>query len=207
MTADRITAIGTERRPTGPRAMGRRAVGRVALAVLVLALAGLPARVSAEGVEVLALQIERDAAAVTIDFALRVTLPVPVEDALRRGVPLHFRAEAALYRPRWYWRDERVGRTSRQWRLSYQPLTSSYRVSIGGLHQTFGSLDEAMASITRLSQWRVADAADVDTDEEHYLEFSWRLDTSQLPRPMQIGIGNLPEWTLEVERTLPIEPR
>lgn len=187
--------------------MGRRALGRAVLAGLLLPVLGLPLTARAEAVEVLNLQVATGPAEVTVDFALRVTLPLLVEDALRRGVALHFRAEAALYRPRWYWRDERVGRASRQWRISFQPLTSSYRVSTGGLHQTFASLDEAMAGITRLSQWRVADAADVEADESHYLEFSWRLDTSQLPRPMQIGIGNLPEWTLEVERTLPLESR
>lgn len=187
--------------------MGRRTLGRLALAVLLLPLVALPTPARAEGVEVLALQVERGPTIVALDFALRVTLPAPVEDALRRGVPLYFLARATLYRPRWYWRDERVGRASRQWRISYQPLTSIYRVSTGALHQSFASLDEALATITRLTAWRLADADDIDPDARHYVEFEWRLDTSQLPRPMQIGVGNLPEWTLEVERTLQLNPR
>ncbi len=185
--------------------MGRRALVRCALALLALVLGGAPAA-AGDAVEVALLRVDRGAAAVTVDFALNVTLPPPVEDALRRGVPLHFRADAALYRPRWYWRDERIGRVSRQWRLSYQPLTENFRVTTGGLHQTFASLDEAMATVTRLSQWRLADAADVDPEARLYVEFAWRLDTSQLPRPMQIGVGNAPEWTLEVERTLQLRP-
>ena len=76
----------------------------------------------------------------------------------RRGIALHFRAEAALYRPRWYWRDERIGRVRRRWRLTYQPLSNSFRVSIGALHQTYASLPEAMSAITRISRWPVADA-------------------------------------------------
>ncbi|MCU0814265.1 MAG: DUF4390 domain-containing protein [Burkholderiaceae bacterium] len=136
--------------------MRRRSLGRLALGALLLPLAGAPTAARAEGVEVLALQVERGPTIVALDFALRVTLPAAVEDALRRGVPLHFVARAALYRSRWYWRDERIGRATRQWRLSYQPLTNSYRVSIGGLHQSVGSLDEALTTVTRLSSWRLA---------------------------------------------------
>lgn len=186
--------------------MRRRALGRLAFGALLLPLAGTPTVAWAQGVEVLTLQVERGPTIVALDCVLRVTLPAAVEDALRRGVPLHFVARATLYRPRWYWRDERIGRATRQWRLSYQPLTSSYRISIGGLHQTFASLDEALATVSRLSAWRLADADDVDPGERHYVEFEWRLDTSQLPRPMQIGIGSLPEWTLELARTLPLPP-
>ena len=47
----------------------------------------------------------------------------PVEDALQHGVPLYFVAEAEVFRDRWYWRDERVARRPRVWRLAYQPLT------------------------------------------------------------------------------------
>lgn len=185
--------------------MARRDLGRLALAWAFAGLGVAAPSVRAQGVEVLALQLERRDAIIAVDYALRVTLPASVEDALRRGVPLHFRVEAELYRPRWYWRDARVGSASRQWRLSFQPLTGTFRVSIGGLFQSFDSLNEALNSMTRMSQWKVADADDVDPGERHYLEFRWRLDTSQLPRPMQIGIGDQPEWTLEVERVLPLE--
>jgi hypothetical protein len=109
-----------------------------------------------------------------------------------------------LWRPRWYWRDDRVARASREWRLSYQPLTSTWRISQGGLGQSFPSLTEALATITRSAGWRIADGRDVDPDSRHYVEFSWQLDTSQLPRPMQIGLGGIggaSEWSLGVERS------
>ena len=177
-----------------------------ALASLVLTLLLLcPMRGEAQGVEVLTLAAARGEQGVEMDFAVRFALPPAVEDALRRGIPLHFVARATLLRPRWYWRDQRVTRASRSWRLSYQPLTSAWRISQGGLGQTYDTLSDALLAMSRVTRWRIADGAQVEHDEHYYIEFSWGLDTTQLPRPMQIGIGGQAEWALGVERTLALE--
>lgn len=178
--------------------------GRWALlfALLPALWAAAPLRAAALELQELAVRRQGDGALV-LDFALRVSLPRPVEDALQRGVPLYFETEAAVYRPRWYWRDDRVARQARQWRLSYQPLTDMYRVSLGGLHQGYASLSEALASMTRIARWRIAEPAQLEAEEtRYYVEWHWRLDTSQLPRPMQLGIGNQADWVLGIERTL-----
>ena len=47
-------------------------------------------------------------------------------------------------------------------------------------------------------------AAVLEADSEEYVEFSFRLDTSQLPRPLQIGIGGQQDWNLAVERLAPV---
>lgn len=186
----------------------RRSFCRGVLALaLAPSLAGLrPAQAQpgepSEAVQLHALEVRRDAEAISVDFNVRLHLPEPVEDALRRGIALHFRAEATLLRPRWYWRAQRVARARRQWRLSYQPLTGSFRVSVGALHQTFVSLDAALLPITRMTRWRIADAAEVEPGVRHLLEFDWRLDTGELPRPLQIGLGHLPEWQLAVAHSV-----
>jgi hypothetical protein len=162
----------------------------------------------AQGVDLVELAAQRGPESVTVGYQLRVVLPRAVEDAALRGVPIYFVATASLWKPRWYWRDDRVARVRREWRLAYQPLTSSWRVSQGGLGQSHATLDEAMATMTRTTGWRVADAARVDPEASHYLEFEWALDTAQLPRPLQIGltgVGAGGEWTLGVERTLRLD--
>jgi hypothetical protein len=128
-----------------------------------------------------------------------------VEDAVQRGVPVYFVAEATVYRHRWYWRDQRVARTMRSWRLSYQPLSDTWRVSLGGLAQTHGTLADALAALSGAARWKVADHSQIDPDERYYVEFSYKLDTSQLPRPMQFGIGGQADWSLGVERVLKVE--
>jgi hypothetical protein len=181
------------------------------LIVALLLCALLPAQAQqqpSQPVEVVGLSATRSADAVSLDYQLRVLLPPPVEDAARRGVPLYFLATATLWKPRWYWRDERIARVRREWRLTFQPLTSTWRVSQGGLGQSHATLAEAMAMFTRSSGWRIADAALAEADGKQYVEFEWVLDTSQLPRPLQIGVtgvGGGSDWAIGVERTMKLE--
>jgi hypothetical protein len=188
-----------------PRPRGRWVAWAWALALVLLV--ALPAR--AQNVEVLGLAAVRDADAVALDYQLRASLPRAVEEAALRGVPLYFTATATLWKPRWYWRDDRITRARREWRLAYQPLTSTWRVSQGGLGQSHASLAEALSTMARASGWRIADAAAAEADGRHYIEFEWQLDTTQLPRPLQIGVtgvGGASEWTLGVERSVKVEP-
>lgn len=176
------------------------------LQVLALLLAlSLAAPARSQGVELATLQLQRAEGALNLEFSARVTLTKAVEEALQRGVPIYFVAEAQLLRNRWYWRDERVARLSRQWRVAYQPLTGTWRVSLGGLYQTFPSLGEALATASRSSAWKLADLAQLDPDKSYYLEFSYRLDTSQLPGPMQFGLGGQGEWAVGVSRILKVD--
>jgi hypothetical protein len=161
--------------------------------------------VRAQAMDLATLQTAQQDGALTLEFAVRVSLPRAVETALHNGVPVYFVAEAELLRKRWYWRDERVARVRRSWRVAYQPLTSSWRVGLGGLNQTYPTLPDAMAAVTRSAGWKVADLARMDPDSSYYLEFSYKLDTSQLPSPMQIGLGGQADWAIGVERSLRVE--
>ncbi|HLL12628.1 MAG TPA: DUF4390 domain-containing protein [Rubrivivax sp.] len=165
----------------------------------------IAAPVLAQGVELATLATTRNEGALNLEFAARVTLPKAVEDALQRGVPIYFVAEARLLRNRWYWRDERVARVSRQWRIAYQPLTGAWRVGLGGLNQTYGSLAEALAIASRSAGWKLADLPALDPDLSYYIEFSYRLDTSQLPGPMQFGLGGQGDWAVGTSRTLRVD--
>ena len=175
-------------------------------AVLVVQLLAHPAL--AQGVELATLQASKSDGALNLDFVARINLPKAVEDALQRGVPIYFVADAQLYRNRWYWRDERVARVSRSWRVAFQPLTSAWRVSLGGLNQSFPSMAEALAAVSRSAGWRLVELSQLDFDKSFYLEFSYRLDTSQLPGPMQFGLGGLGgpgDWAVGASRTLRVE--
>jgi len=161
-----------------------------------------PAR--AQGVELPSIVAKRQDGGVVLDFVANLTLSRAVEEALRHGVPVYFVAEATVKKPRWYWRDERVSRVYRSWRLSYQPLTSAWRVSLGAFSQSYPSLDEALTTVTRIAHWRVADAG-VDATDRYYVDFQFYLDGSQLPPAMKLDLAQQNEWKLGVERTVPVD--
>lgn len=171
---------------------------RLTLVGALLCLHGLAL---AQGVALQHFSAERAEDGLNFSFSTRFELPRQAEEALTKGVAIYFVAEVQVLRNRWYWRDARVAQASRSWRLTWQPLTRQYRVSTGGLHQSFDTLAEAMASLRGVSGWRIAEAKDMEDEGRYYLEFSYKLDTTQLPRPMQIGLGASQGWQLSVERS------
>lgn len=156
--------------------------------------------------------VERADDGVYLSAIVRFDLPAVVEDALLKGIPMFFVAEADIYLNRWYWADKRVASATRTIRLAYQPLTRRWRVNIvsglinnsaglrANLNQNYDTLPEALSAVQRLSRWRIADNTEVEVDVAHKLEFSFFLDLSQLPRPFQIGVAGQKDWTITAQQ-------
>lgn len=173
------------------------------LGAAALALQLGSAQAAAQGVELSNLKVARADGEVALEYSARLTLSPTVEEALQRGVPMYFTAQATLFRNRWYWRDERVAKVARTWRITYQPLTATWRVSLGGLSQPYPSLSAALVPLSRVSGWKLIDADKLEAGERYYVEFVFRLEQNQLPLPMQIDIGA--DYTLGVERTVRVD--
>jgi Domain of unknown function (DUF4390) len=184
-----------------PRAWqrSRQAAGWLWRALLLSAMLAGPVARAADP-QLAAFEVVHNDEGVLLTYAINGDLSRSVDDALSKGVPLYFVAEAEMFRDRWYWRDRRVATATRVWRIVFQPLTSTYRVTFSGLSQNYNSRDEAFAAISRTSRWKVAEPGQIEEGSRHYVEFSYRLDTSLLPRPMQIGIGGQPDWNYSVQR-------
>jgi hypothetical protein len=196
-----------------------RAAGWQALmAMLVLACIVFFAKPSlaAGGADINNLRVEQAADGLYLSASLRFELPPAVEDALQKGIALSFVAEANLYRDRWYWYDKAVLTTTRTMRLSYVPLTRRWRLNLGaangaglagaGLAQNFDSLYDALAAVSRFARWKIAEGADLEPDSRHSIDFRFRLDTSQLPRPLQFGVTGNSEWQIAAARNVRPEP-
>lgn len=126
-----------------------------------------------------------------VDFSPRL------EEAVGKGLTLVFVAEFELMRPRWYWFDEKVAKASQTWRLSYHALTRQYRLSTGGLHQSFSSLAEALRVLARLRHWPVIERDRVQPGERFDAMLRMRLDVSQLPKPFQVEALSNKDWLLD----------
>jgi len=186
-------------------------IARTGLCVCLLLLLSCmaPAWGQINPAEVTQLHVERSEEGVLLSATVRFDLPEVVDEALAKGIPMYFLAEAAIYRDRWYWYDKRVAFATRHMRLSYQPLTRRWRLQVSAhpitqsavvLGQMFDSREEALAAVERISRWRIADADALDSSSPHYIDFRFRLDVSQLPRPFQIGAVGQADWIILATR-------
>lgn len=154
-----------------------------------------------------------------LSVSLRFELPSLVDDALHKGIPVHFVQEARLVSERWYWSDKVVAQVERHLRLSFQPLTRRWRLHTsasplsergqGGvsLGVSFDSLDDALAAMQRITRWTVADLSQIPSSGELLLEVQMRIDTAQLPRPLQIGTMGRSSKSVLAARSKRIDPR
>lgn len=180
-------------------------------AVTLLGLVLSPTVRAEVAIEIDALRMGRADDALVLSAAVRFELPQPVEDALRKGIAVHFVYESDLIEPRWYWTDKIISTAVRTVRLAYQPLTRRWRLNVyagqpGAANpgQTFGqnfdTLDEALAALSRVSGWRIANWAEVEPGSRQRVELRFRLDLTQLPRPLQMGTAGQPEWRIAAVR-------
>jgi hypothetical protein len=187
----------------------------LACALLLGVLAGRPVLADTP-IDLAPITLRAESDGVFLTTTVQFDLPGIVDDALRKGIPMHFVAEANVTRDRWYWYDRKVASASRYMRLAYQPLTRRWRLNVASapltnvglglsLAQSFDSLPEALGALQRISRWRIADAADMEADGTYNVEFRFRLDVSQLPRPFQIGVAGQADWVIATSRTQPIQ--
>ncbi len=168
--------------------------------------------------EVTQLRLERADDGVYLNASVQFELPPLVTEVLEKGIAIFFVADAQLLQERWYWADRKVAEASRHMRLAFQPLTRRWRLNVSpapitniGLgvvfNQNFDSLSDALAAIKRIGRLRLGDIADIPDEPVHPVMFRFRLDVSQLPRPLQIGFVGNADWNMTAERSarLPLE--
>jgi hypothetical protein len=189
----------------------RKALDRALCSVLACCalLLALPAVAQGPQAEITQLALERTDEGVLLSASVTFEVPAIIEDALAKGIPMFFVAEAVLFRDRWYWYDKEVAAAARHMRLSYQPLTRRWRLVVSptpignsglALGQTFETREEAWSAVQRISHWKIAESSAVDPDQAYNVDFRFRLDVSQLPRPFQIGALGHADWNITALR-------
>jgi hypothetical protein len=124
-----------------------------------------------------------------------------LEDALQKGIALHFIVEVEISRPRnWWlswWFNESIGDASRRMRIYYNFLLRRYVVDAGYLTKTTGTLENALAIMGHISDWQVLEAGALKPGQRYVARMRVRLDTSQLAKPLQINALANAKWGLE----------
>jgi len=165
------------------------------LTALLLAVAGFSASANEAEVRSASLEAVEEGLVLNADFTFE--LSQRLEEIVANGVPLYFRVEFELTRPRWYWLDEKAASRQLQLRLSYHALSRHYRLSSGPLQQNFATLGEALNVLKRVRNWLVADRTATFSDADYEAAVRLRLDASMLPRPFQLSALTSRELQLE----------
>lgn len=194
--------------------MRRRQVVALAALLITGTLFGAPTPALADSLQASVTQMRLEEAddGIYLTAQVQFELPVGVGEVLEKGIAIYFVAEAELYRERWYWADRKVGSATRHMRLAYQPLSRRWRLNVSSvpianaglgvsLNQNFDSLPEALDAIKRIGRLRLADRSEVGDETTQPVQFSFKLDTTQLPRPFQIGVAGQADWNIVVERS------
>jgi hypothetical protein len=157
--------------------------------------------------------VERQSDGLYLTARLPLALPAGLQEALERGVPLHFVWRADVLAPRWYWRDKRVSTSVRTVRLAYLPLTRRWRVSVAdghdpgtgnALHRNVDTMAEALSLVNGVVSWPVASESDLDGLAELKLGVRFGLAPELLPRPLQLGVGVPLDRGLAFEQVLSV---
>ncbi len=159
-----------------------------------------------------ALSVSADGAWVArADVQVRLS-PVLIE-AVMRGVPLYFVSEFELRKARWWWIDKKIFAKSKTVRLSYHAVTQQYRVAVGGLHQSaYDNLEQALSAAVSMRGWPVKESSEALESGDQELDWSAsgleprlrvRLDSAQLPKPLQINAITNRDWNLLSEWVAP----
>jgi len=152
--------------------------------------------VSAEGIKLKSFELEKVDSDWLLNATFQIELSPGLEDAVQKGVVLHFQTEFDLTRSRWYWFDEKPVLVQRQTRLSYQPLTQQYRIASEGLTFSAKTISEALQVVGSVGGWRVMDNAQLDPGRAYTAALHMTLDLSKLPKPFQVNALNNRDWNV-----------
>jgi len=148
----------------------------------------------AEGISVSRTEIRLGEDGYRLHAAYDVNLSFVVQQALSRGIPLYFVSEFSLTRSRWYWLDEEIFHGEQTVKISYSVLTRQYRIARGALFQNFASFEDVINMLSRQSSAPVP-AALLDKDSSYTASARLRLDTTQLPKLLQVNALTGKDWT------------
>lgn len=131
-----------------------------------------------------------------LDADVDIVLNRTLENALSKGINLHFLLELELTRPRDWWFDEDIVEATRKLRIYYHLLLRRYVVENGYTTQTVSTLAEALTVLGRVADWQVLERGALKPGQRYDARLRLRLDAAQLPKPLSVGAVAGDKWDM-----------
>ena len=133
-------------------------------------------------------------AEISIDF------DAEIEEAINKGVPLHFLIEFQVVSPRKYWFDDEIITTTNRVTLSYHALTKQYLVNRETHQKSFETLDEAIDELLQISDLKVFEKSLTEKDANYKAALLMRLDQTKLPKAIQVDAIASEKWNITSQK-------
>ena len=157
-----------------------------------------PLFAAGEGIQIKTAELKQVDDVYYLDAQLNVTLSPLLEEAIIKGVSLYFTTDFVFTQPRWYWWNDDLVHITRITRLSYNALLRQYLVSGVNIHaRSVDKLQDALLLLGEIDNWPIIARDRLSKHELYQATLSMRLDTSQLPKPLQINAIATGKWELE----------
>ena len=157
----------------------------------------VPAR-AADGIVIRSAEMRQVDGEYLLYARLSISLTPMLTDALTRGINLYFDTDFDFSLPRWYWFPQQLAHLSRVTRLSYNILLRQYFVSgINVEARSMSTLPEALSYLGEINGWPVISRDQLSKSATYRATLSMQLDTSQLPKPLQINDIATGRWELD----------
>ena len=133
-------------------------------------------------------------AEISIDF------DAEIEEAINKGVPLHFLIEFQVVSPRKYWFDDEIITTTNRVVLSYHALTKQYLINRETHQKSFETLDEAVDELLQLTDLKVFEKVLIEKDANYKAALLMRLDQAKLPKAIQVDAIASEKWNITSQK-------
>jgi len=172
------------------------------IVALIIAITVAPARAAEPAIHVRSADVTVTADGAVLDANFQIDLGDTLEEALSKGLSLHFVAEFELIYERWYllnlW-NRTIASVELRYRLNYNALTRQYRLTVGSLTQNVESLADAIQMMARIRNQVIASRDDLKPGQDYTAQLRLRIDPKQLPKPFQISSIGSRSWNVSSE--------
>lgn len=136
----------------------------------------------------------------SLNADIDIVFDTEIEEAINKGVPLHFLIEFQVVSPRKYWFDDEIMTTTSNVSLSYHALSRQYLVNRDTHQKSFETLSEAREELSQLSDWKVLEKSLVEKGEVYKAALLMRLDQTKLPKAIQVDAIATEKWNLTSQK-------
>ena len=142
-----------------------------------------------------------------LNAELSINFDAEIEEAINKGVPLHFLIEFQVVSPRKYWFDDEIITTTNRVALSYHALTKQYLIKRDTHQKSFETLDEAIDELSQLSDLKVFEKTLIEKDGDYKAAVLMRLDQTKLPKAIQVDAIASEQWNITSQKyEWPLKP-